>query len=119
MILCGNISEWLQKSSLEQLSKISAHLFKFLHGILMLPNGDTLVMDKILHILMFNLKMSQKREVHRTHLTLVDEGIFQIFEAVSPYVGTLTSEYGLRAILMTTPIPLFNMVINFSIQDCS
>ncbi|KAL3736326.1 hypothetical protein ACJRO7_025308 [Eucalyptus globulus] len=108
IISSRNITEWLQKHALEQLSELSSHLFKFLSDKAELMSENALVIDLILQILVTTLKISQKRKIFQPHFTLAIEGLFQIYEAVKLCDSTQAfpcSEVGLRSILMNAPPP--------------
>ncbi|PKI67693.1 uncharacterized protein LOC116192162 isoform X1 [Punica granatum] len=112
LTLSRNITEWLQKYALEQLSELSSHLLKLLHGNVKLSGGGGSVVDLILQIMISTLKISQKRKLYQPHFTLAMEGLYKVYEVVSLYDSTgshLTSEYGLNVMLMSTPQPILNM----------
>ncbi|XP_056167551.1 uncharacterized protein LOC130134424 isoform X1 [Syzygium oleosum] len=108
IISSRNITEWLQKHALEQLSEVSSHLFKFLSHKAKLLRENTLVIHLILQILVTTLKISQKRKIFQPHFTLAIEGLFHIYDAIKLCDGTQafpSSEFGLRSILMNAPPP--------------
>ncbi|KAF5728208.1 hypothetical protein HS088_TW21G00353 [Tripterygium wilfordii] len=101
-----NIADWLQKYALEQLMELSSHLYNFLVGCMKLIEENVFLVHSILKIIVTTLKISQKRKMFQPHFTLSLEGLFQIYQAVSPSdVGQsgLDPDFGLRAILMSTP----------------
>ncbi|KAF8026216.1 hypothetical protein BT93_F2887 [Corymbia citriodora subsp. variegata] len=108
-----NITEWLQKHALEQLSELSSHLFKFLSHNAKLMRENASIIDLILQILVTTLKISQKRKIFQPHFTLAIEGLFHIYEAIKLCDSTQAfpcSEFGLRSILMNAPPPsIINM----------
>ncbi|CAE5993003.1 unnamed protein product [Arabidopsis arenosa] len=101
-----NVTEWLQRSALEELMEISSRLYRFLGGGLVSMKENGTLVDLILQILSATLKISQKRKLYQPHFTITIEGIFQLFEAVancdSPQVEA-SAERGLDVILMSTP----------------
>ncbi|EFH70229.1 hypothetical protein ARALYDRAFT_336756 [Arabidopsis lyrata subsp. lyrata] len=101
-----NVTEWLQRSALEELMEISSRLYRFLGGGLVSMKENGTLVDLILQILSATLKISQKRKLYQPHFTITIEGIFQLFEAVancdSPQVEA-SVERGLDVILMSTP----------------
>lgn len=108
-----NITEWLQKYALEQLSELSSHLPELLYVTVKSISEGNLVVDLILQIIISTLKISQKRKIYQPHFTLAIEGLYHVYEVVSLYdsrKSLLTSEYGLKVMLMSTPPPIVNMV---------
>lgn len=101
-----NVTEWLQRSALEELMEISSRLYRLLGGGLVSMKENGTLVDLILQILSATLKISQKRKLFQPHFTITIEGIFQLFEAVancdSPQVEA-SAERGLDVILMSTP----------------
>ncbi|XP_048131271.1 uncharacterized protein LOC115756006 isoform X2 [Rhodamnia argentea] len=127
IILSRNITEWLQKHALEQLSGLSSHLFKFLSHKAKLIRENALVINLILQILVTTLKISQERMIFQPHFTLAIEGLFHIYEAVKLCDSTRafsSSEFGLRSILMNAPPPSFidmdeEKLLNFVLWEIS
>ncbi|XP_042478161.1 uncharacterized protein LOC122059441 isoform X2 [Macadamia integrifolia] len=105
-----NVTEWLQKYGLEQLSELSFDLQKLLAVGIKLIKQNVVLVNSILQILESTFRISQKRKMYQPHITLSFEGLFQLFLAIDDGFNNmesgLTTELGLRAILMSTP-PIF------------
>ncbi|XP_077224093.1 ribosome 60S biogenesis amino-terminal protein isoform X2 [Tasmannia lanceolata] len=102
-----NMTEWLQKYALEQLSELSVHLHMLFVGGMVSLNENVGLANSILHILLSTLRISQKRKMYQPHFTLSVEGLFNLYQAIDgklSNVGSgLTAELGLKTILMSTP----------------
>ncbi|KAK4804016.1 hypothetical protein SAY86_003833 [Trapa natans] len=112
LTLSRNVTEWLQKYALEQLSEFSSHLLKFLYGSVKFTSEGNSLVDLILQIIISTLKISQKRKIYQPHFTLATDGLYHVYEIVNIYGAPRshpTSEYGLKVMLMSTPSPIFNM----------
>ncbi|PIM99023.1 hypothetical protein CDL12_28489 [Handroanthus impetiginosus] len=101
-----NITEWLQKHAMEQLSELATHLYKLLVGGVELFKGQSTVCDSVLKILTLVLKLSQKRKIYQPHFTLSWEGLFQLCQAVEVCSKTRCNPsmgLALKGVLMSTP----------------
>ncbi|KAJ4980420.1 hypothetical protein NE237_031257 [Protea cynaroides] len=105
-----NVTEWLQKYGLEQLSELAFDLHKILAADIKLIKKNVSLVNSILQILLSTFRISQKRKIYQPHFTLSFEGLFQLFLAIDDGFNNmesgLTAELGLRALLMSTP-PIF------------
>ncbi|KAL5548345.1 hypothetical protein UlMin_003576 [Ulmus minor] len=105
VISSRNITEWLQKTALEQLMELVSHLYRFLVGGVIFMENSALV-NSCLEIMISTLKISQKRKVYQPHFNLSIEGLYQIYKAIYTLDDARTcasAEFGLKAILMSTP----------------
>ncbi|KAI4374779.1 hypothetical protein MLD38_012731 [Melastoma candidum] len=101
LISSRSVTEWLQNSALEQLMEFSTHVFKLYLLNIELMGDNSSLMDSILHVIMWTLKISQKRKIYQPHYTIALEGIFGIYESAN--LSGACSEIGLRVVLMSSP----------------
>lgn len=98
--------EWLQKHAIEQLSDLSCHLLNLLVRCSKLALEIKSLVMLILKIIVTILKMSQERNMYQPPLTASMRSLYQLYQAVDMQDDDISGdcgEYGLKAILMSTP----------------
>ncbi|XXG86023.1 hypothetical protein AAC387_Pa11g1011 [Persea americana] len=108
VISSRNITEWLQKYKLEELSELSSYLFMIFVNDLKLAKDNPALADSILHLLFSTLRISQKRKIYQPHFTFSVDGLLQLHQAIDEKFNKgsfgITAEIGLKIILMSTPL---------------
>lgn len=105
-ISVGSTCKWLKEDAFEQLSELSSNALKLFMEVPKM-NGQNLLDNLILQILVSVLRISQERDFGQPHFTISYDGLFQLYQVIEDRSNNRraadSAELGLKAILMSTP----------------